>query len=380
MKRILLVFLIVLCAVAVFADLSWKNANCGQEAVVCNADTLCAFEEYDNEIIALTGKEQTVIDKIGSVLFGKEESMSSKVYLGGTPVGLSLDSRGVKVIGISEVLTQEGIRTPAIEADIRIGDVILRLNGKDIVSVSALSRLTAESNGDEIIVEILRNGEVLKKAVKPRLDVTDNRYKLGIWAKEGSSGIGTLTYVKENGEFGSLGHPIVNPETGDIYKISGGTVYNCTISGIVKGVRGRAGELRGSFINEVIGEISINNEYGVYGTLDKSSYEGLKQVEVAKAKSVKPGKAQIYSTISDKGARMYDIEIIKASKQNEVDDKGMVIRIIDKELIEQTGGIVQGMSGSPIIQDGKLVGAVTHVFVNDPLKGYGIYAEWMLSQ
>lgn len=373
MRKILLV--LVLLAV-ILSGISGKGA----EAYDAKSCTVMAAitEKSDTAGIPEAVHSDNVVDKIGDILFGGEAEVSAKVYLGGIPLGLSLNSRGVKVIGLSEIMTSQGLRAPAVEADIRIGDVILQVEGENITSAKTLSEAANKSGGKSIVIRLMRKGEVIKVSAIPALDITDGKYKLGLWAKEGSSGIGTLTYVENSGKFGSLGHPIVNPENGEIYSITGGRVYDAVISGVVKGVRGRAGELRGSFNDKVIGSISVNNKYGVYGELDESVYKYLPIVEVEKASKVKPGKAQIYSTINGSTPEVYDIEIIKAAAQNKADDKGMVIRVTDERLISQTGGIVQGMSGSPIVQNGKLIGAVTHVFVNDPLKGYGVYAEWML--
>ncbi|MEG1711278.1 MAG: SpoIVB peptidase S55 domain-containing protein, partial [Clostridia bacterium] len=319
--------------------------------------------------VSISQQSPTVIDKVGEVLFGGKVTEIETVRLGGTPIGISLDSKGVKVIGISEVLTIDGMRCPAVEGDIRIGDVIIKVDGKEINSVAILSKITAESKGAILSIEFLRSGKAMSAKLTAALDLSTKKYKLGIWAKEGSSGIGTLTFVRENGQFGSLGHPIVNGETGEIYSISGGTIFDCEINGINKGSAGRAGELKGNFSEKVMGKVFKNNKFGVYGKMYKENCKNLDKISIIKAKDVKPGKAQIFTTINGKKPLLYDIEIIKAINQPIDNDKGIIIRITDSRLIEAAGGIVQGMSGSPIIQNNKLVGAVTHVFVNDCIKG-----------
>lgn len=324
--------------------------------------------------------DPTIIDKIGESIF-KDKTEIGEVRLGGIPIGISLESSGIKIIGISEILTSDGVKCPAIDSDVRIGDIISTADGVEINSSARLSEVVSESNGKPMELEIIRNGTTMKKTILPVLDVLMKKYKLGLWTKEGSSGIGTLTFINENGRFASLGHPIVNPETGEIYKISGGSVYECEITGVVKGTKGTAGELRGDFLERKIGMVSQNVKIGVYGQMtDSSVIASLAKIKITSAKSVKPGKAYVYTTVDGKTPELYEAEIIKAVSQSGESDKGIVIRITDERLISKTGGIVQGMSGSPIIQDGNLVGAITHVFVNDGIKGYGVYAEFMYNR
>lgn len=186
-----------------------------------------------------------------------------------------------------------------------------------------------------------------------------------------------MTFVRANGAFASLGHPVTDSKTGRIVTVTGGTVYGCEIIGVDRGIKGTAGSLKGNILTDKkLGEIYENNKFGVYGKLDSAAGDKSDLYQIASADEVHPGKATILSTIGTE-RKEYKIEIVKAYRQSAMDDRSMVIKVDDKELIDATGGIVQGMSGSPIIQDGKLVGAVTHVFVNDPTRGYGVYAEWM---
>jgi len=321
----------------------------------------------------------TIIDKIGDVIFGNKTQSLEKVYLGGTPLGISLDSKGVRVIGISEINSDNGMKCPAIGADIRIGDLIVKINGQDVTNSMQLSQAAAESEGKSVEITVERNGQSITKSITPEYDILQKRFKLGLWTKEGSSGIGTLTFVKKNGDFASLGHPIVSSETGEICAISGGSVYRCEITGVIKNTRGKAGELKGNFLDKKIGTVNKNTKLGVYGSFsEKDFYSNYEEIDVLPAKGVKPGKAYVYSTVEGDKPTLYEAEIIKAANQTSGSDKGIVIRITDARLIEKTAGIVQGMSGSPIIQDGALVGAITHVFINDGIKGYGVYAEYML--
>ena len=208
-------------------------------------------------------------------------------------------------------------------------------------------------------------------------------YRLGLWIRDNAAGVGTLTYVRQdNFRFGALGHPVCDIDTGKIMPVSGGNIYKCSIVGFNKGVRGNPGELRGLFLKSgvSVGELDNNNNFGVYGKINEEYVKamGVEPMMVGFRDSVKTGKAKILSTIDGGKPEEYEIEIIKLNYQSESDKKSMVLRITDERLLNSTGGIVQGMSGSPIIQNGKLVGAVTHVFVSDPTKGFGVYIDWMI--
>ncbi len=303
------------------------------------------------------------------------------VILGGIPIGLSLDNDGIEVIGFSEIITENGAKCPASESGLTIGDKIIKINGEKVSKVSDLSKF-ANSEIGELRVTYLRNGQEYETFITPQCDVLSGNYKFGLWAKDVSNGVGTLTFVKDGKYFASLGHPIT-AKNGEIVEITGGSVYECTILGINKGIKGDAGELKGAFLNtKEIGKIYKNNKFGVYGQLSSypEVFDSNKTIEVANIAEVKPGKAQIYSTISGETPKYYDIEIVKVTNQTQKDDKGLVIKVTDAELLEKAGGIVQGMSGSPIIQNGKIVGAVTHVFINDPTRGFGMFAQWMLTE
>ena len=234
------------------------------------------------------------------------------------------------------------------------------------------------------MLSVTRNGENLQIGILPALDIQTNTYKLGLWVKEDAVGIGTLTFINATtGRFGSLGHSINDSETNECIEVSGGNIYDSRILGVKKGSSGRAGELMGTFSREdVIGSVDKNCEYGVYGYLDNVNnvIDSKTSIQIGGRLSAKPGKATILSCIDGEDIEEFDIEIIKTNFQSSSNQKSMVIRVTDKDLIARTGGIVQGMSGSPIIQNGKLIGAVTHVFVNDATKGFGLYIDWMLEQ
>lgn len=367
--RFVIILLLVLCCIS-------QVSNYQQQSYL-------AYSDEQVQLQSSTVSSPNLLDKISELIFGSKTSeiITEKVYLGGTPMGLSLESKGVTIIGISNVFTKTGNTCPALDAGLIIGDVIISLDDKEIYNVSQLTKLADHSQGAEMRLTYLRQGNITNTTIKAALDITSNKYKLGIWAREVSSGIGTLTFVDAKGNFACLGHPIVNSSDGSIIEISGGKAYNCTINGYKKGVSGNAGELHGYFVGDKpIGNIEKNNKYGIYGHLDEFDYNKKELISVASINEVKTGKAYVYTTIDGSEKEKYEIEIIKVNYQPTKSDKGLVIRIVDKGLIEKTGGIVQGMSGSPIVQNGKLVGAVTHVFVTDATKGYGLLAQWMLEE
>lgn len=331
---------------------------------------------------AAQAEEIPLLEQLGDLFFPSVtgSAIKEKVYISGKPIGITVDGEGVTIVGLNEYVSEGGIASPAAEGGLCIGDLIIELDGNKISSVAQLSRIANESKGRELKVIYKRDGKLYSSVLYPKIDILSKTYKLGVWAKDSASGIGTLTYIRNNLQFGCLGHPILDPQTKDLVKVKEGSIYSCDITGIVKGEKGAAGELKGNFsLSDKIGTLYINNKYGVYGNMQKlpDDYNS-KLFHVASMHEVKPGAAHVITTIDGAAPKAYAIEIIKVTMQTKPDDKGLVIRITDKELLEKTGGIVQGMSGSPIIQNGKFVGAVTHVFVNDPTKGYGVLAQWML--
>ncbi len=313
-------------------------------------------------------------------LFGRNDNMTNDrdqvfVYLGGQPLGFTINCAGVVVIAISNTSATE----------LKEGDVITKIHGASITSTETIDKVLnmPDLAGKAIELTYKRNEAEQKTTVKPVFDEIKKRYKLGIWVRDNSAGVGTLTYIrKDNLRFGALGHPVCDIDTGAMLPVSKGNIMKCNIVGIKKGVRGNPGELKGLFLRNgsVLGTLDENNKFGVFGTFSKKQVEKYagSEVEVAYRSEVKNGKAKIRCTLDGCEPKEYEIEIVKTYFQQSKDNKSMFIRVTDKELLEKTGGIVQGMSGSPIIQNGKFVGAVTHVFVSDPTKGYGVYADWMI--
>jgi stage IV sporulation protein B len=368
MKANLKILSLALAIVLVLSSVLLVNFN--QPTATTNADN-------QGDVPAVND----VLDDISELFFPSQSAtaLHEQVYLGGFPIGMTIDGNGVTVVGLNEYISESGeICCPAVDAGIIINDVVVELNGIKIYNSTRLSEIAIASGGKPIEVKFMRKNQPMTTTLTPIRDLTSKQYRLGLWTKDSSSGIGTLTYIRKDLKFGSLGHPICDNK-GNIVETHNGGVYNCKISNVVKGQRGTAGELRGGFnFDDRVGGIYSNSKYGVFGSFDKMPDFKLNSIDVAPVTEVKPGKAYIYSTLDDNTRKMYEIEIVKANMQRTMDDKGMVIRVTDAELLAKSGGIVQGMSGSPIVQNGKLVGAVTHVFVNDPTKGYGMYAEWML--
>ena len=307
-----------------------------------------------------------------------------RYFAGGNSLGFTLQSKGIILIGGNYILSNKGIERPFENSGLKTGDIITHINGIEINSVSDINDILKNYTGGEIILKVNRIGEILDIGILPALDKMSNTYKLGLWVKEDAIGIGTLTFINATtNRFGSLGHSINDVETNECIEVSGGNIYKSKILGVKKGGSGKAGELMGTFSREnVVGNVDKNCEYGVYGYVSDIDVfiKNKTSIQIGGRLSAKPGKAKILSCINGDSIEEFDIEIIKTNFQSSSNQKSMVIRVTDDDLIDRTGGIVQGMSGSPIIQDGKLIGAVTHVFVNDATKGFGLYIDWMLEQ
>ncbi|WP_294186613.1 SpoIVB peptidase [uncultured Clostridium sp.] len=305
-----------------------------------------------------------------------------EVYPGGLNVGIKISTKGVLVVGHSDINSVEGkIESPAKASGIELGDIITKINGEEIENSRDLSQKIGDLEKDKISIEYMRNGINNKKELE--LQKENNEYKLGLWVRDSTAGIGTLTfYDKKSNLFGALGHPITDGDTNRPFNIKEGNLLNSSIISIKKGEKGSPGELKGLFLNERknIGKIDRNTESGIFGVGSDDLINNIynKPIKVGFRSEIKEGPAKIITTIDENGPKAYDIEILKLLSQEEPGAKSMVIKVVDEELLEKTGGIVQGMSGSPIIQDDRLIGAVTHVLINKPDIGYGIYIEWML--
>ena len=311
-----------------------------------------------------------------------------KVIPGGQTIGVKLKSEGVLVVGHHLVSITESRKTsPGEEAKIRMGDLIISINGIKLVDISEVAALVNEAGlkNKTLDFTIKRNGQILTMRMKPAYDYYEKSYRLGLYIRDTAAGVGTLTfYAPDQKLYGALGHVITDMDTQTPIVVGNGEIVHSTVTSIAKSQNGEPGEKRAHFFNEsqVLGNIEKNTPFGIFGTMPKvPSYSLIKDaIPVAFADEIKEGPAQILTVVNGQKVEMFNIDIVHVARQDFPATKGMVIKVTDKNLLQRTGGIVQGMSGSPIIQDGRLIGAVTHVFVNDPTRGYGIFIDWMLAQ
>ncbi len=301
---------------------------------------------------------------------GAYEEDRSKVYIGGDIVGFTLDLDGVVVTRFGEVNTEAGVAV--LKSELREGDRIFAVDGERIGSASELSAaLNRNADKTSFVFSVERAGENIEIEVNPLIERVSGRLKLGIEVQEEVSGLGTLVFTEQDGKFVALGHS-VGSFGGSKAKISGGKVYGGKILGVERGVKGKAGSIKGTLVRKTkLGRVTKNENSGLYGVLNEA--DGT-LYDVGKRDEIINGKAKIRSGVSGKN-EFYEVEISRAGYAPDAEEKGLIVRVTDERLISLTGGIVQGMSGSPIVQNGKIVGAVTHVFVSDPLRGYGIFAD-----
>lgn len=299
------------------------------------------------------------------------------VYLGGFPVGVVQESEGVIIYDFSPVQTKEGVVSPAKESGLLKGDLIIKINGESVKSGDDIGEKV--KSGTTLKVEVMRGSASFIFTINPVKDKYTGNYKIGLIPKNELTGIGTMTFIKADGHFGAIGHKIYDDNVSVSNDFQKGTLYTCSITGLVKGSGGKIGHLKGAFEKNTdkCGIVNSNTSYGLFGKTDISP-DNLTLIPVGNMNDVSVGRAEIYSTLSGKKSESYAVEIVKAEKQSGRSVKSMVIRVIDDRLIETAGGIIQGMSGSPIVQNGRIIGAVTHVFTGNPLYGYGIYIDWMI--
>ena len=298
----------------------------------------------------------------------------------GNAIGMKLYTAGVLVVGMSEI---EG-KKPYENSGIKEGDRIIQINQNQIDNTDDLMKAVNKSDGNNISIKYVRDEKTITTSIKP-LKNSSNEYKIGLWVRDAAAGVGTLTfYEPSSGMFATLGHGIMDIDTAELIKIANGELVTTNILSINKGTKGNPGEIRGTIeAGHTIGSISKNTKFGVFGTINKTPYlntSNTNEVQVALREEIKTGKAQIICELENGKKEYYDIEIQRIFISNNKDNKSMLIKVTDKKLSEKTGGIIQGMSGAPIIQNGKFVGAVTHVLVNDPTIGYGVLADIMLKQ
>ena len=345
-------------------------AFCG---CICNISAI-KNAKYENTFDDLSLKNQQNADKLNFDLCTANER--NYVHIGGNPIGIAISAGGLIVVDKCPVSTKNGDVYPSARADIRRGDVLLSVNDIQTKSVYKLKNILSEAKSPTFTLKIERNNvvtDVKVNAVKDNL----GQYKLGLALKEDVGGVGTMTFITDNGQFAALGHHIVDGESGLDDELNQGSIYYTSISGVVKGEKGKAGGLVADVnrLSNSIGEVKENTNIGLYGKYTGEIKGDL--YRIATKGEAKIGKAQVLTTIEGSTPRFYDIDIVKVISQSETAEKGMVILVRDKELLQKTGGIVQGMSGSPIVQNGILIGAVTHVFVQDPTRGYAVHSRFM---
>ncbi|MGG4033650.1 SpoIVB peptidase [Paenibacillus cisolokensis] len=326
-------------------------------------------------------------------LFGKIPFKTVKVNVvpdlriipGGQTIGVKVKSAGILVVGHHQVRTGNAKVSPGEDAGIKLGDLIVKINGANIRDVHKVAKLVEKAGQSRhpLKVTYKRGGRLLETEIRPAYDTDDQAWRLGLYIRDSAAGVGTLTfYAPDQGVYGALGHVITDMDTQTPIELGDGQILQSQVTSINKSQNGEPGEKRATIIKEgkVLGSIERNTPFGIFGKmkeLPSHSYSN-KPVPVAFAEEVQEGPAEILTVVNGQKVERFDIEIVHVSKQTSPATKGMVIKMTDKRLLDKTGGIVQGMSGSPILQNGKMVGAVTHVFVNDPASGYGCFIEWML--
>lgn len=308
------------------------------------------------------------------------QSNPKKVSVSGESFGIKLYTDGVIIVGIRDVETDKGKCNPAKEAGLEKGDIIIEINGKKVYSADSVTDILNDNNGNDYKITVKRNGNYKEFLLKPAYSSSQGCYKVGLWVRDSTAGVGTITYYdKSNNTVSALGHPITDVDTNEIMPILDGEAVRATVTKIYKSKAGEAGSLCCEFTNDIIGTLKKNCQSGIYGKYTctlKNTYE----YEVASPNEIVRGPVQILCTIDSGKAKFYNAQISRISYRENKKGKNMVVKITDERLLEKTGGIVQGMSGSPIIQNGKLVGALTHVIVDSPEKGYAIFAQDMVDE
>ena len=308
--------------------------------------------------------------------------VGDKVVPLGRAVGIKLFSDGVLVVGLSAVETDSGPSSPGRTCGLKAGDIITHINGQEVNTIEEVQDILGDEQGDAMTLRATRNGKPVQLSVQA-IQNTQGSYQLGVWLRDSMAGIGTMTfYDPDSGVFAALGHGINDVDTATLMPMESGSIMYASVTDVKKGESGAPGELHGSFdVNRDLGDLYANTNLGIYGVLrDGALSPRGEAVEVAAREEVHVGGATILSNIAGEQVEEYQVEITHVYHAAAGDTRDLMVQVTDPRLLETTGGIVQGMSGSPILQDGKLVGAVTHVLVNDPTRGYGILAENMVSQ
>lgn len=388
--RIFDVILFFICAV-IFGVVIWGNAALPSGVVTYdgNSEPLAKVFTYTGKSTSLAVDKQTATPRRENLkLFGiipvKEitvtEKAEQKVMVSGEVFGIKLYTDGVIVVGIQEVQTDSGKKSPSGSAGIEVGDIIVAIDGENVYTSDQVQSILGANNGGSFEVKIKRGERYRDYTVTPVYCEREGCYKAGMWVRDSTAGIGTITfYNKQSGIFAALGHQINDIDTKEIMPMLDGEAVKATVSKIEKSTRGTTGSLECDFTNQTLGKLLSNTDCGIYGAYAEIS-ECAKEYPVAAIQEVKKGKATLISTVEKGQPKKYEIEITHIGFNENNREKNMIVKVTDKDLIDKTGGIVQGMSGSPIIQNGKLVGALTHVIVGNPQKGYAVFAQTMAEE
>lgn len=331
---------------------------------------------FADDFTSITNKS-----KITSI--NKNENI--KVMPGGHSIGIHLETVGVLVVGHHLVNSKDGPISPAMEANIDIGDTILEIEGKKIKNISQVKPFVEQAGKGKksLRLKVKKESEIHTTTIQPAMDEKNNTYSIGLYIRDTAAGIGTLSfYDPDTKNYGALGHVISDADTKKPIDIKSGKIVHSQVTNIQKGAKNIPGEKRAKFSlsDRSLGDVTKNSPFGIFGTLTQTPMKNYydQALDIGFSNEVIEGPAKILTVVEGEEIEEYSIEIISNKIQSSPSTKGMVIKITDEKLIEKTGGIVQGMSGSPIIQNNKIIGAITHVFVNDPTSGYGVHIEWML--
>ncbi|MBQ7774288.1 MAG: SpoIVB peptidase [Lachnospiraceae bacterium] len=354
------------------------TSNIPQDAITIdlNEQVTLHMEESRNYLLNVKLFGCLPFKQVGIQVIGDMELIPA-----GIPIGLYVETEGLLVIGVGDFQGRDGISYCPAKYILKSGDYILECNGEAVTDKESFIKTIEKSNGQNVLLKIQRDGEVQEVSIKPEKN-SSGEYKIGIWIRDNAQGVGTLTYIDSEGNFGALGHGVTDVDTSTLMTVEDGTLYQTEIIAIKKGKIGTPGEMTGMIVydeDKILGDIDYNGTEGIFGSCNEEALKLCeeKALPIGLKQEIKEGPAQIYCHI-DGEAKYYEIEIIGVQLDNDNINRGIELQVTDVELLELTGGIVQGMSGSPIIQNGKIVGAVTHVLVNDPTRGYGIFIENML--
>jgi stage IV sporulation protein B len=347
-----------------------------------------AIHAFSNNIIPKSPGKSTIFYEVAGIPVKKvnvEVLNDIRVIPGGQSIGVRLHTLGVLVVGHHLIDSGEEKLSPGEKAGIKVGDVILEINNQKVKKVDDIASIVDEGKGNPIEMKVKRNEKIFNVKLEPKLDKKDNKFRIGLYIRDSAAGIGTMTfYDPKSKKYGALGHVISDMDTRKPIQIHDGQLIPSNVTSIDKGSNGIPGEKNAEFSlnDKAIGSITKNSPFGIFGKLKSDIKNNVmdEPIPIALSHQVKEGPAQILTVVEGQKVEAFDVEIISSVPQKHPETKGMIVKITDPKLLEKTGGIVQGMSGSPIIQDGKLVGAVTHVFVNDSTSGYGVHIEWMLQE